>query len=125
MSLGDRFVAAYGSSTAWAGEKVAIGMMDSFSEAIPMPQRNTTVGFGFNAPAARPPQAILLAVPPQPRQHLDNDLVLQIVIETRELTHARTAHIEDLGELQTIAPTMWLQSSGPNQVRLEPYPLFT
>lgn len=125
MSLGDRFVAAYGSSTAWAGEKVAVGMMDAFSEAIPMPQRKTTVGFGFNAPAARPPQAILLAVPPQPRQRLDDDLVLQIVTETRELCHARTAHVEDLGELQTITPTLWLQSSGANQVRLEPYPLFT
>jgi hypothetical protein len=125
MSLNERFVAAYGSATTWAGAKVAVGLIDSFSEAIPMPQRNTMAAFGFNAPAARAPQAILLAVPPQHRQRLDDDLVLQIVAETRELAHARTAHVEDLGELQAMTPTLWLQSSGPSRVRLEPYPLFT
>jgi hypothetical protein len=125
MSLNERFVAAYSSAATWAGEKVAVGLIDSFSEAIPMPQRSTMAAFGFNAPAARAPQAILLAVPPQLRQRLDENLVLQIVAETRELAHARTTHIEDLGELQALTPTMWLQSSGPNRVRLEPYPLFT
>jgi len=119
-----RFTAAYGTAEAWAGEKVAVGMIDAFSEAIPMPQRTSTVAFGFNAPAARAPQAILLAVPPKPRQRLDNALVQQIVAETRQLAHARTARMEDLGEFQSLTPTMWLQSSGPIRVHLEPYPLF-
>ncbi len=125
MSLDERFVAAYGAQEAWVGEKVAIGLIDAFSEAIPMPQRSTMTAFGFNAPAARPPQAILLAVPPQPRQRLDEDLLRQIVDETRELAHARTAHIEDLGDLQALTPTSWLEASGTHGVRLEPYPLFT
>ena len=125
MSLNNRFVTAYGNATTWAGEMVAVGLIDSFSEAIPMPQRSTTVAFGFNAPAARAPQSILLAVPPRPRQQLDDNLVLQIVVETRELAHARTAHVEDLGVLQALTPTLWLQSFGPNRVRLEPDPLFT
>jgi hypothetical protein len=119
-----RFTAAYGTAEAWAGEKVAVGMIDAFSEAIPMPHRTSTAAFGFNAPAARAPQAILLAVPPKPRQRLDNTLVQQIVAETRQLSHARTARMEDLGEFQPLTPTMWLQSSGPTRVRLEPYPLF-
>lgn len=125
LALNDRFVAAYGRAGAWEGPKVAVGLVDSFSEAIPMPQRSTSAAFGFNAPAARAPQAILLAVPPQPRQRIDEELLLQILVETRELAHARTAHLEDLGDLQTLAPTSWLQSSGPARVRLEPYPLFT
>ncbi len=120
-----RFVAAYGTARAWEGERVAVGLVDSFSEAVPMPQRSTSAAFGFNAPAARAPQAILLAVPPRPRQRIDEELALQILVETRELAHARSAHLEDLGELQSLAPTIWLQSSGPSRVRLEPYPLFT
>jgi hypothetical protein len=89
-----------------------------------MPQRTTMTAFGFNAPAARAPQAILLAVPPRPRQRLDDELLWQIVAETRELAHARAARVEDLGDLQALTPTMWLQSSGPTRVRLEPWPLF-
>ena len=119
-----RFASAYGTAATWTGEKVAVGMIDAFSEAIPMPQRTSTAAFGFNAPASRAPQAILLALPPQPRLRLDNELVQQIVAETRQLAHARTARIEDLGAFQSLTPTMWLQSSGENRVHLEPYPLF-
>jgi hypothetical protein len=64
-------------------------------------------------------------VPPRPRQRIDEELALQILVETRELAQARTAHLEDLGDLQSLAPTIWLQSSGPSRVRLEPYPLST
>ena len=124
MSLNDRFAAAYGADDAFAGEFVAVGLIDAFSEAVPMPQRSTVTAFGFNAPAARAPQAILLAVPPRLRQHLDADLVQQIVAETRELAHARTAHVEDLSDLQSLMPTTWLRSSGNQRVRLEPYLLF-
>jgi hypothetical protein len=117
-------VAAYGVSEAWAGESVAVGLLDAFGEAIPMPQRTTTTAFGFNAPVARPPQAILLAVPPVTRQRLDSDLVLQIVLETRELAHARAVRVDDLGDLLTLMPTTWLQSSGAAAAHLEGWILF-
>lgn len=119
------FVAAYGNAEAWVGERVAVGMLDAFGEAIPMKERTTTTAFGFNAPAARAPQAILLAVPPVPRQRLENEGILQIVAETRELAHARAVQPEKLGELQTLAPTMWLQGAGSAKVHLEPWALFT
>ena len=119
-----RFVAAYGPAGVWASEDIAAGLIDAFSEAIPLPQRQTTTAFGFNAPAARAPQAILLAVPPRPRQRLDNDLLWRIVAETRELAHARAARVEDLGELQALVPTMWLQATGPIRVRLEARSLY-
>lgn len=125
MSFDQPFVAAYGAAGAWAGEQVAVGLVDAFSEAVPMPQRSTSLAFGFNAPAARAQQAILLAVPPRPRQRLDDELLLQILVETRELAHARTARLEHLGDLQGVVPTAWLASSGSDRVRLEPYPLFT
>ena len=118
------FVAAYGSAEAWAGETVAVGLLDAFSEAIPMRERTTTTAFGFNAPAARAPQAILVAVPPAVRLRLENELVLQIVAETRELAHARALEVDDLAELQAVAPAMWLQASGIARVHLEPYPVW-
>ena len=89
-----------------------------------MPQRSTSTAFGFNAPAARAPQAILLAVPPRPRQRIDVELLLQIVVETRDLAHARTVCMEDLDDYQMLAPSMWLQASPPIRVWLQPYPLF-
>ena len=124
MTLNERFAVAYGSDTAFAAESVAVALIDSFNEAVPMPQRSTMTAFGFNAPAARAPQAILLAVPPRLRQQLDHTLLQQIVAETRELAYARSIRIEDLGEWQALAPSMWLQSSGAQRVWLEPYPLF-
>ncbi|MBO9571406.1 MAG: hypothetical protein J7497_04255, partial [Chitinophagaceae bacterium] len=120
-----RFVAAYGAIETWTGDKIAVGMIDAFNETIPLPQRKTSAAFGFNAPAARAPQAILLAVPPKPEQRIDNDLLLKIVHETRELSHARMICQEDMAELQSCLPTVWLQSSGPARVRLEPFPLYT
>ena len=124
MEADDRFVAAYGPAAAWTGDRVAVGLVDAFAEAVPMPQRSTMAAFGFNAPAARAPQAILLAVPPQVRQRLDEDLLQQTLLETRELAQARTAHVEDLAELQVLTPTSWLPASGAAAVRLEPRPLF-
>ncbi len=119
-----KFAVAFGSAQTWQGTRVAVAVLDSFSEAIPMPQRTTTMAFGFNAPAARAPQAILLAVPPAPRQRLDEVLLLQTLIETRELAHARAARLEDLGELQSLAPAMGLRTSGSPRVRLERAPLY-
>jgi hypothetical protein len=124
MSMASRLAAAYGTPDAWAGENVAVGLIDAFGESIPMPQRSTVTAFGFNAPAARAPQAILLAVPPKERQRLDDDLMQRMIAETRELAHARTVRVEDLGALQALAPTAWLSVSGNDAVRLEPYPLF-
>jgi hypothetical protein len=114
-----RFIAAYSAPRAWESDQVAVGLLDEFGESIPMPQRTTFVAFGFNAPAARPPQAILLAVPPKPRMHIDATLILDIVAETRELAHARAARVSDLGEYQSLAPGMWFHGSGPDRVRLD------
>jgi hypothetical protein len=114
------FVAAYGAADAWQGERVAVGLIDLFGEAIPMPQRTTFAAFGFNAPAASAPQAILLAVPPVPRTRLEGDGILAIVQETHELAHARAARAEDLGDLQSLVPSMWFPATGPEKVHLDP-----
>jgi hypothetical protein len=119
-----RFVVTYGQAAAWEDQRAAVGLIDAFGEALPMPQRSTEAAFGFNAPASRPPQAILLAVPPKPRQFIDNDLLFKIVRETRALTLTRAARIEDFGELQSVLPTSLLFNNGPLRIPLDPCPLF-
>lgn len=124
-----RLVALYGPEASWAAPGLAVAMIDAFSEALPLPQRATAAAFGFNAPAARAPQVILLAVPPGPRQRLTPALLAQIVHETRLLAQARGARLEDLsvaglGPLHALLPSSWLQTSGERRVHLEHWPLF-
>ena len=115
----------YGDSSALNGSEVAVGLIDSFNESIPVPRVTTTAAFGFNAPSSRAPQAILLAVPPEPRQRLDHEVLLQIVRETRELAIARSVRLGDIpDEFHFLSPSMWLKTSGPLQMHLEAWPLF-
>ena len=80
----------------WQDENVAVALIDQFSEAVPMAERSTYAAFGFNAPAARPPQAILLAVPPRSDRRSTRRDLLDILEETRELLRARAARPEDV-----------------------------
>jgi hypothetical protein len=109
-----RFVAGYGPANAWQGADVAVALLDQFSEAVPMAERSTYAAFGFNAPAAQAPQAILLAVPPRSDQRLESDDVLQILKETRELVRARAAS----NVAEQTHPTMWFQGLGPLRLSL-------
>ena len=74
-----------------------VACVDRFGEVIPDEEQSTGVAFGFDAPAARAPQAILLAVPPD----LDaaawtTQTLVAIVAETRALARARMARPADL-----------------------------
>jgi hypothetical protein len=89
-------VAAFADPAWQAAPSIAIGLVDGWTETVPTPRRSTRAAFGFNAPAARAPQAILLAVPPAPRTWLSPDTLAAIVAEARTLAHARGARLEDL-----------------------------
>ncbi|KYH45146.1 hypothetical protein [Branchiibius sp. NY16-3462-2] len=102
---------AYGPAGALQTKRVAVGVIDAYGEAIPMRERDTSVAFGFNAPAARAPQAILLAVPPQKGTRLDTAALQDILRETRELMVARTATVDDLGYADRIMRSVWLPGS--------------
>lgn len=118
-----RFVAAY-SATDLSHEDahVAIGLIDSWTEAVPQPSQTTTAAFGFNAPGSRAPQAILIAVPPDisgvGRQMTSSTLV-DIVKDTRQLARARAARADQLGPLLTAIPTTMFQAGGWTGVRLD------
>jgi hypothetical protein len=110
-----RLIVAYGPADVWggAGDQVAAGFIDSWSETAPEIRHTTQAAFHFNAPGARAPQAVLLAVPPVLDQSLDTPTVLDIVRETRTLAHARMAALEDLGELEAVLPLMLLSTPDP------------
>jgi len=103
------------------GEPVAIAAIDRFTEVVPEEEQVTGVSFGFDAPAARAPQAILLAVPPDVDQGLDAATLLEVVAETRELAQARMARPVDLDPaLRGLLPTALLPAAGPTAVPLVP-----
>jgi hypothetical protein len=119
-----RFVAAYTCGDVWQGSEVAVGLIDGWAEAIPRTRQTTTAAFGFNAPAARAPQAILLAVPPDLNPEggtkLDTAALINILEETRELTHARAVNAEELGAYLAVVPTAMLHATGPTGISLDP-----
>ena len=75
------------------GQAVAGGLVDRFSEAVPDDRRPPSVAFGFDAPRARAPQAVLVGV--SPGDAIDwsptgRDL-LSLVLDARALARARMA----------------------------------
>ena len=103
-----------------ASDQFAVGLVDSWSEVVPRSPRNTVAAFGFNAPSARPPQSVLLAVTPDVSKPIESETLLKIVLETRDLLRARVARPDDLGALAAGVPTDFLPDAEPTGVRLEP-----
>lgn len=99
---------------------VATAQLDQFHEVVPATDQRTGAAFGFDAPASRAPQAILLAVPPVTGDALDETTVAQIVVETRELAHARMARPIDLDDqLWALVPSGLVPATGAIATPLE------
>ena len=98
----------------------AVGLVDSWSEMVPMTEHATTAGFGFNAPSSRAQQSIILAVPPRESNVLDNSTIMNIIEETRELCHARMLKPEDLANFSGGISTMMFPGMGSTKLNLEP-----
>jgi hypothetical protein len=85
---------------------------------IPEIEHTTTAAFGFNAPASRAPQALLVGVPPEPTGVLAADDLAAIVLEARRLTRVRMVQPTDLERVAPFAPTMVFPASLPAGVEL-------
>jgi hypothetical protein len=108
-------IAAYGTADALAGPQVAVGTVDSWTETVPERRHTTQAAFHFNAPGARAAQAVLLAVPPVLDQVMNTEDLLAVVRETRDLAHARTVAMEDLGRWDAVLPVSLLNTPDPWQ----------
>ena len=100
--------------------RVALGLVDTFSETIPSSEHTTSVAFHFDAPGARAPQAILVAVPPAVDVPLDTATLVAIVAETRDAAHARMATPEEIDALAAALPLTMLPANSPAGVTLLP-----
>lgn len=85
--------------------RVALASLDAWTDSVPGSRHVTAASFGFNAPRSRAPQAVLVAVPPDRAVRLDGEGLLQVVLETRELAHARAARPTDRDGLPWATPS--------------------
>jgi hypothetical protein len=120
-----RLIIAYAAEgldlTAAAGATVGVAVIDRFTEVVPGTEQTTGAAFGFDAPGARAPQAILLAVPPDLDLGLPPEILVSVVAETRDLARARMARPADLpSEFSTWLPTGLLPATGASATPLGP-----
>ena len=93
--------------------KVAIAALDAWTDSIPSRRHTTAASFGFNSPKSRAPQAIVLAVPPDITQRLTNAGLVDVVLDTRELAHARAARPQDRDGLPYATPAPLVHAQRP------------
>lgn len=82
---------------------------DAWDELIPTREETTGIALHHDAPGARPPQAVLLAVPPaatDPQWRIDT--LLETVNEARELARLRAVGPQQLQWLGTLLPAVYL-----------------
>jgi hypothetical protein len=106
------------------GRPLAGLFCDAWPEAVPSREETTGMTFHYDAPGARPPQAILIAVPPLPPAPpfgtpapppsitpWSVDSLLETVIEARRLAPIRGVSPVDLRWLGTTLPPLWMPSA--------------
>jgi hypothetical protein len=86
--------------------------VDEWMESIPSHEETTGLGFHFDAPGARPPQSILLAVPADPAaQNWTLDALVGVVNEAMALARVRAVRPQDLQALGLILPGIYLSNN--------------
>ncbi len=87
---------------------MAVLVLDEFVETVPHEQTTTSVSFGFDAPGARPPQSILLAVPPVPGQAWTYSALAGVVGETLDLAKVRMVDLSSVAWAGRLVPAIYL-----------------
>jgi len=96
-----------------AAQTLAAFVCDDWPEFIPDPFQTAAIGFHFDAPGARPPQTILLALPPQAAQAAWSfDDAVDVIHEAFDLAKLRGVRPQDLaGGLGAVLPGNFLPHS--------------
>jgi hypothetical protein len=85
---------------------------DAWSEIIPSAVETTGVSFHYDAPGARAPQTILVAVPPDPAATTWSfDALLDTVLEAHDLGRIRAIGPKELTHLGVMLPCIYLPQS--------------
>ncbi|MCZ6818953.1 MAG: hypothetical protein O7G31_05615, partial [Calditrichaeota bacterium] len=83
-------------------EPLAGLLIDEWVEVVPNTSETTGVAFNYDRPGAYPPQAILLAVPPDNREKWDMEVLEHIVLETLDLLKLRAVDPDALERVNGI-----------------------
>jgi hypothetical protein len=97
---------------------VAALVVDAWSEQIPDEFQPAAVALHFDAPGARPPQAVLLAVPPVPGAPWTVDALATVLRETLDLARLRLVDLESLAWLGRYLPAAYLPEGALGTPRL-------
>lgn len=101
-----------------AEQTLAALVCDEWPEFIPDPFQTAAIGFQYDAPGARPPQAIVLALPPacdQPAWRFDD--TLDVLHEAFDLAKLRGVRPKDLGSgLGALLPGNYLPNTYTNDL---------
>jgi hypothetical protein len=100
------------------GEPLAGIVCDGWTELIPAREEITGLTFHYDAPAARAPQSIVLAVPPSLEQESwDFESVRDSVLFTLELAKLRAVGPKELTELGSLAlPMLYIPQDRTKQL---------
>ena len=86
--------------------------VDAWAEVIPERDHTAGLAFHYDAPGARPPQAVVLAVHPHPEpERWDLDTLLATVNETVELAHLRTLSLQEIEGFSGLLPALFLPNN--------------
>jgi hypothetical protein len=84
-------------------------VVDEWTEVIPATTETTALSFHYDAPAAQPPHAVLLAVPGAPdTARWSFDELLGAVREAIALTRLRAVGPKDLPDLGGLLPSLYV-----------------
>ncbi|MFJ8085630.1 hypothetical protein ACIQ6Y_34250 [Streptomyces sp. NPDC096205] len=92
-------------------------VVDAWTETVPEPARGDAgdqeelggLAFHYNQPDARAPQALLLALPPDPQRGWRMQDVHAVVEETFALARLRGMDLNDLFALRGLLPVQWIR----------------
>ena len=104
------FYAPAGLAALAADQMIAGLVCDEWPEFVPSPYQTAAIGFHYDAPGARPPQSILLALPPRIDQEAWTfDDLMDVIHEAFDLAKLRTVRPRDLaGGLGALLPGNYL-----------------
>ncbi len=87
---------------------MAVLVVDEFVETVPALDTTAALSFGFDAPGARPPQTILLAVPPVPGVAWTFDALASVVGEMLDLAKIRMVDLSTVAWAGRFLPAIYL-----------------
>ncbi len=91
-----------------AATGVALLVIDDYVEVVPAASTTTAVSFGFDAPGARPPQSVLLAVPPVAGTPWSLDALAGVIGETLDLAKVRMVDLSSVAWAGRFVPALYL-----------------